>query len=87
MFYKRSHSVKTDKSMSLYKQLQYKERDCKSAYLFRACYVTTNLVTSLEFNPIRCATILCHSGQTRNISVATRFTVFSSTAPSSATSE
>ena len=50
------------------------------------CFVATNLVTSLEFKPIRCATTLCHFGGTRNGYVATRFILLSSTAESSATS-
>ena len=72
-------------SMSVHKQLQQKERDFKIDYLFRTCSVATNLVTSLDFNPIRCATMLCHFGQTRNGSVATHFILLSSTATSSAT--
>ena len=50
------------------------------------CSVVTNLVTSLEFQPIRCATTLFHFGRTRNVYVATRFILLSSTAESSATS-
>ena len=50
------------------------------------CSVATNLVTSLEFNPIRCATTLCHFERTRNGYVATHFIVLSGTAKSSATS-
>ena len=50
------------------------------------CSVVTNLVTSLEFQPIRCATMLCHPGRTRNGYVATRFILLSSTAENSATS-
>ena len=50
------------------------------------CSVVTNLVTSLEFQPIRCATMLFHFGRTRNVYVATRIILFSSTAESSATS-
>ena len=50
------------------------------------CSVVTNLVTSLEFQPIRCATMLCHFGRTRNGYVATRFILLSSTVESSATS-
>ena len=50
------------------------------------CSVATDLVTSLEFNPIRCATTLCHSEQTRIGYVATHFILLSSTAESSATS-
>ena len=50
------------------------------------CSVANNLVTSLEFNPIRCATTLCHFERTRNGYVATQFIRLSSTAESSATS-
>ena len=50
------------------------------------CCVVTNLVTSLEFQPICGATMLCHFGGTRNGYVATRFILLSSTAESSATS-
>ena len=49
------------------------------------CSVATNLVTSLEFNPIRGATPLCHFERTRNGYVATHFIFLSSTAESSAT--
>ena len=48
--------------------------------------VVINLVTSLEFQPIRCATTLFHFGRTRNVYVATRIILLSSTAESSATS-
>ena len=48
--------------------------------------VVTNLVTSLEFKSIRCATMLCHFGRTLNGYIATRFILLSSTAESSATS-
>ena len=41
---------------------------------------------SLEFKPIRCATALFHFGRTRNVHVATRIILLSSTAESSATS-
>ena len=50
------------------------------------CPVATNLMTSPDFNPIRCATTLCHFGRTRNDYVATHFFLLSSTAESSATS-
>ena len=50
------------------------------------CSVVTNLVTSLEIQPIRCATTLFHFGRTWNAYVATRITLLSSTAESSATS-
>ena len=49
------------------------------------CSVVNNLVTSLEFQPIRCATMLFHSGRTRNGYVANQFILLSSTAKSSAT--
>ena len=55
--------------------------------MFRSCFVAANLVTSLEFNPIRCATMLCHFGQLRNGSLANHFIHFSSTATNSATGE
>ena len=63
------------------------ERDFKSEYLFRMCSVVTNLVTSLEFNPIHCATMLYHFGQTRNSSVAIHLFLRRSTAMSSATGD
>ena len=44
------------------------------------CSVVTNLVTSLEFQPIHCATVLCRFGWTRNGYVASRFFLLSSTA-------
>ena len=62
------------------------ELDFKSEYLFRMCSVVKNLVTSLEFQPIRCATKLFHFGRTRNVYVAIRIILLSSTAESSATS-
>ena len=62
-----------------------KELDLKSEFLFPMCSVVTNLVTSLEFQPIRCATTLFHFGRTRNVDVATRIILLSSTAESSAT--
>ena len=62
------------------------ERDYKSKYLFRMYSVATNLVTSLEFRPIHCATMLCHFGRTRNGYVVTRFFLLSRTAESSAKS-
>ena len=43
------------------------------------CSVVTNLVTSLEFQPIRCATTLFHFGRTRYVYVATRIILLSST--------
>ena len=62
------------------------ELDFKNEYLFRMCSVVTNLVMSLEFQPMRCATMLLHFGRTRNVYVATRIILLSSTAESSATS-
>ena len=50
------------------------------------CSVVTNLVTSLEFQPIRCATTPSNFGRTRNVYVATRIILLSSTAEDSATS-
>ena len=50
------------------------------------CSVVTSLVTSLEFQPIRCATALLHFGRTRNVYVATRIILLSSTAEGSTTS-
>ena len=62
------------------------ERDFKCEYLFRMCSVVTNLATWLEFQPISCATMLCHFGRTRNGYVVIRFILLSSTAEGSATS-
>ena len=50
------------------------------------CSVVTNLVTSLEFQPIRCATTPFHFGRTRDVYVATRINLLSSTAEGSAAS-
>ena len=50
------------------------------------CSVVTSLATSLEFQPIRCATTLFHFGRTRDVYVATRIILFSITAEGSATS-
>ena len=58
----------------------------RSKYLFRRRSVATDLLTSPEFQPIRCAIMLCHFGQTRNGYVATYFILLSGTAVSSATS-
>ena len=55
-------------------------------FLLRARYVAPDLVTSQNFQPIRCAFMLCQFGRTRNVYVATRFILFSSIAESSATS-
>ena len=54
--------------------------------LLRERYVATDLVTSQNFQPIRCAFMLCQFGRTRNVYVATRFILLSSFAESSATS-
>ena len=54
--------------------------------LLRARYVATDLVTSQNFQPIRCAFTLFHFGRTRDVYVATRIIVLSSTAEGSATS-
>ena len=43
-------------------------------------------VTSQNFQPIRCAFMLCQSGRARIVYVATTFIVFSSTAERCATS-
>ena len=51
------------------------------------CSVVTNLVTSLEFQPIRCATTLLHFGRTRDVYVATNINLLSSTAKGSATND
>ena len=51
--------------------------DFKSDYLLRMCSFASNLLKSLECNPIRRATTLCHSGQTRNGYVATHFILLS----------
>ena len=47
--------------------------------------VVTDLVTSLELQPIGCATMLFLFGRTRNGYVATQLLLLSSTAESSAT--
>ena len=54
--------------------------------MFRVCSVVTNRVTSLEFQPIRSATTLFHFGWKRDVYVATRIILLSSTAEGSATS-
>ena len=54
--------------------------------LLRTRSVATDLVTSQKFQPKRCAFMLCQFGWTRNVYVATRIILFSSTAESSATS-
>ena len=63
----------------------FTERDFKSQYLFHMCSVAATQVTFLEVNLIRCSTALCHFGRTRNIYVATHFSLLRSTAESSAT--
>ena len=55
-------------------------------FLLRTRSVANDLVTSQKFQPVRCAFMLCQFGQTRNVYVATRFILLSSTAESSATS-
>ena len=50
------------------------------------CSVVTNLVTSLEFQAIRCATTLFDFGRPRDVYVANRIILLSSTAEGSATS-
>ena len=54
--------------------------------LLRARYVATDPVTSQNFQPIRCAFTLFHFGRTRDVYVATRIILLSSTAEGSATS-
>ena len=58
----------------------------RSEYLFRTRSVATDLVTSLEVQPIRCAIILCHFGRTRNGYVTDYFLLLNSTAASTVTS-
>ena len=47
--------------------------------LLRTRYVATDLVTSQNLQPIRCAFMLCQFGRTRIVYVATRFILLSST--------
>ena len=54
--------------------------------LLRTRSVATDLVTSQNFQPVRCAFTLFHFGRTRDIYVATRIILLSSTAESSGTS-
>ena len=54
--------------------------------LLRTRYVATDLVMSENFQNIRCVFTLFHFGRTRDVYVATRILLFSSTAESSATS-
>ena len=51
------------------------------------CSVATDSLTSLEFNPISCAAMLCHFGQTRSCYVAILFILLGSTVTSIATGE
>ena len=53
--------------------------------LLRTRYVATDLVTSQNFQTIRCAFALFHFGRTRNVYVATRIILLSSTAEGTAT--
>ena len=50
------------------------------------CSAVTNLVTSLEFQPSRCATTPFHFERISNVYVATYLILLSSTEASSATS-
>ena len=72
------------KKLAVSEKTKSTQLDIKSEYLFRACSVLTNLVTSLEYNPIRCATMLCYFGQTRNSYVALFFNLHGSIATSKA---
>ena len=54
--------------------------------LLRARYVATDLVTSQNFQPIRCAIRLRHFGRIRAVYVATSIILLSSAAEGSATS-
>ena len=54
--------------------------------LLRTRSVATDLVTSQNLQPIRCAFMLCQFGRTRNVFVPTRFILLSTIAESSATS-
>ena len=53
--------------------------------LLRTRYVATDQVTLQNFQPIRCAFTLFYFGRTRDVYVATRILLLSSTAESSAT--
>ena len=57
-----------------------------SSILLRARYVATDLVTSQNSQPIRCAIRLRHFGRIGAVYVATRIILLSSTAEGSATS-
>ena len=54
-------------------------------FLLPTSYVATDLVTSQNFQPIRCAFALFHFGRARDVYVATRIILLSSTAEGSAT--
>ena len=60
-------------------------RYSRSEYLFRTRSVATDLVTSLEIQPILFPIIQCHFGQTRYGYVATYFNLLSGSPASSAT--
>ena len=57
-----------------------------SSYWLRARYVPTDLVTSQNFQPIRCAFALFHFGRPRAVYVPPDSFLLSSTAEGSATS-
>ena len=67
-------------NMTIFQSVTLKVNNCS------VCTVATNLVKSLESNPIRCAITLCHFGRTRNGYVGTRFILLSSASESCATS-
>ena len=54
--------------------------------LLRTRSVATDLVMSKNLQPIHCAFMVCQFGRTRNVYVAARIILLSSTAESSATS-
>ena len=54
--------------------------------LLRTRSAATDLLTSQNLQPIRCAFMLCQFGRARNVYVATRFILLFSTAENSATS-
>ena len=56
------------------------ERDFENEYLFRTCSVATILLTPLEFNPFRCATMFYHFRKTRSSYVDILFILRGSTA-------
>ena len=53
--------------------------------VLRTRYMATDLVTSQNFQPIRCAFTLFHFGRTQDVYVATRIILLSSTVEGSAT--